>query len=100
MKKKTDKTETTLVPYKVSTLWESDFGSVILADGKGAFPMVLARVERFHGTGSGKAWWWGAGTEEGRCETQKQGMLAAEQALLRMCEKWVKLLTAKQASSE
>lgn len=47
MKKKTDKAaETTPVPYKVSTLWESDFGSVILADGNGAFPFVLARVDR------------------------------------------------------
>lgn len=75
---------------KVTTLWESDFGSVILADGEGAFPFVLARVEKPHYS---TMWHWSAGTEEGKCATQKEGMLAAEQALLRMCEKWVKLLT-------
>lgn len=97
MKKKTDKAaETAPVQYKVSTLWESDFGSVILADGNGAFPFVLARVER----GRGKFWQWSAGTESGECETKRGGMLAAETALLRMCEKWLKLLTVPQVSSE
>lgn len=79
-------------PYTVSTLWESDFGSVILADGKGAFPLILARVERNHGISSGKVWSWSAGSESGKCETQREGMLSAEAALLRMCEKWMKLL--------
>lgn len=83
--------------YKVSTLWESDFGSVILADGGSAFPFVLARVERSHAK---QGWGWSAGTETGQCSTRREGMVAAEQALIRMCEKWVKLLTMPQVPHE
>lgn len=91
--------EAAVVPlYRVSTLWESDFGSVILADGDGAFPFVLARVERTHVKPWG--WGWSAGTENGQCSTRKEGMAAAEQALLRMCEKWMKLLTVPQVPNE
>jgi len=96
VKKKADKTETNPPPYKVSTLWESDFGSVMLADGKDAFPFILARVTvRMDG-----GWGWEAGSESGLTYvSQSDAMQCAEQALHRMCKKWMKLLAhAKEES--
>lgn len=98
VKKKTDKAvETTPPPYKVSTLWESDFGSVMLADGKDAFPFILARVgPTFDG-----GWEWQAGSEQGtHYGSMRDAMFLAEQSLLRTCEKWMKLLTVPQVSNE
>lgn len=93
----TDKTETTPPPYKVSTLWESDLGSVMLADGKDAFPFILARVSMTMDGG----WEWVAGSESGaNYISQKDAMQCAEQSLIRMCEKWMKLLTVPQVSNE
>jgi hypothetical protein len=85
----------TVPAYSVSTLWESDFGSVVLADGKGAFPFILARVEVTMDGG----WEWSAGSESGtNYVSQKDAMQCAEQSLIRTCEKWVKLLTPQVSS--
>lgn len=94
---KTDKTGTITPHYKVSTLWESDLGSVMLADGKDAFPFILARVSLTLDGG----WEWVAGSESGtNYVSQKDAMQCAEQSLIRMCEKWMKLLTVPQVSNE